>query len=299
MILNTSITGDKAIACVLGDPVGHSVSPVIHNTLSEIMGFSMLYIPVRVSKDSLKEAVLGLKAINALGCNVTVPHKTAIMSFIDIIDDAAKAAGAVNTISFKNGILYGYNTDSYGFVKSFEEETGTSLTGKRVVLLGAGGAARGIAFALIRKGASDITVINRTFDNALKLAESMNVYAEASTVHAVMSMTDESSKALQNADIIINTTSVGMKGCEDRMPFQEDIVFRPDQIIYDIVYTPLETKLLKFGEKCGCKTVNGLGMLVHQGVAAFEIWSGIKVPDIISNELVIRLAQYMKACEGK
>lgn len=259
---------------LIGDPVGQSLSPAMHNAAFRALGLNCAYITLRVPKPTLANAIAGVRALGIAGLNVTIPHKISIISLLDELDESAKLVGAVNTVKNNRGKLIGFNTDGEGALRALEEKI-DSVKGKEVVLLGAGGAARAIAFSLARAGAR-LTIANRTVPRAQALASA--VEQKLSTNVKVASLNRaELTKALKNVDVLINATSVGMHPKIDKTLVRANMM-RRGLVVYDIVYKPLRTKLLREARRAGGKTIDGLGMLVHQGALAFEIWTGKRAP---------------------
>lgn len=251
---------------VMGDPIEHSKSPAMHNAWFGEMSIDATYIPVHVSSENLESAVAGLKALGASGWNITIPHKTAIIPYLDELDELAKKMGAVNTVvRTKEGTLKGYNTDGVGFVRSLEEAVGKSHKDKPVLLIGAGGAARGIAFAMQQQGYTNLTIANRTVANAQAIVDEMGVG------HAISLA--EAEELLADFSILVQMTSAGLATGNFSMPFSLERLAK-GAIVADIVYNPLMTPFLKAAAKKGATVVTGLGMFVHQGAIAFEHWLG-------------------------
>ncbi len=265
------ITGQTKVFGIIGYPVAHSLSPAMHNAAFSAIGYPGVYVPFPVSKDLLPQAVVGLKALGVGGVSVTVPHKVAVMDFLDTIDPLATRIGAVNTIVIRDGRLEGTNTDWLGAVRALEEAT--DLKGKRAVVLGAGGAARAVVFGLLEAG-SRVVVLNRTVAKAEALAKELGT--EAGSLEDINRI---------SADILIQTTTVGMD--EDRSPVPAAILSR-FQVVMDIVYSPLKTRLLREAEAAGCRIVDGLAMLVYQGAAQFELWTGQRAPIEIMRQAALR-----------
>lgn len=259
---------------LIGDPVEQSLSPAMHNAAFRALGLNCAYIALRVPKPMLADAIAGVRGLDVAGLNVTIPHKISIISLLDELDESANLVGAVNTVKNNRGKLIGFNTDGEGALRALEEKIG-SVKGKEVVLLGAGGAARAIAFSLARAGAR-LTIANRTVPRAQALASA--VEQKLSTNVKVASLNRaELIKALKNVDVLINATSVGMHPKIDKTLVRANMM-RRGLVVYDIVYKPLRTKLLRAARRAGGKTIDGLGMLVHQGALAFEIWTGKRAP---------------------
>jgi len=251
---------------VIGDPIEHSKSPAMHNAWFEELSIDATYIPVHVSSENLESAVAGLKTLGASGWNITIPHKTAIIPYLDELDELAQKMGAVNTVvRTKEGRLKGYNTDGVGFVRSLEEAVGKSHKDKPVLLIGAGGAARGIAFAMQQQGYMNLTIANRTVANAQAIVDEMGIGNAISLA--------EAEETLADFGILVQMTSAGLATGNFSMPFSLERLTK-GAIVADIVYNPLMTPFLKAAEEKGATVVTGLGMFVHQGAIAFEHWLG-------------------------
>lgn len=284
MEIESRVTGKTKLLGVIGNPIEHTISPQLHNTISARLGLDFVYVPLRVERDDLESAVKGLKALNFIGFNVTVPYKKDVMRYINENSKEALLMGAVNTVKNLRGRLYGYNTDAEGFSRSFKEESGTGFKGKNVALIGAGGAARAIAVKIALEGANKISIINRTASRALEIAELLNSNIGTIADH-YEAHNDNLEDIFGRSDIIINTTSAGMFPDTEAYPATKPINFSKGQIVYDVVYNPLKTKFIKNAEEHGCTAINGLGMLFYQGINAYEIWTGVKIPDNIVKDL--------------
>ena len=257
---------------LLGYPLGHSVSPAMHNHVFNKLNLDYCYIPVEVTPENLGPVFSGLSKINTGGFNVTIPHKIAILEYLDEIDPLAEKIGAVNTICLNNGKTKGYNTDGEGFVQSLEEKGNLTVEGKKIFILGCGGAVRAIAMTLAFRGAGQIYICNRTQSKAEHLAREINKQiTECAT--AVEPVESTIATHLNTCDILINGTRLGMHPHTDTSPIDGSLL-SPHLVVADIVYNPLMTRLLRDAEQCGCTTVDGLGMLVFQGAAAFSLWTG-------------------------
>ncbi|KOO52253.1 shikimate dehydrogenase [Viridibacillus arvi] len=252
---------------VIGDPIEHSMSPAMHNQWFSEENLDAAYLPIHVLPEQLEDAIKSLEMLGASGWNVTIPHKTAIIPFLDELDTMAKKMGAVNTVVRQaDGKLKGYNTDGLGFVRSLEEAIGDTHRDGRVLLIGAGGAARGIAFALQHTGYQTITIANRTVANAEQICQELGSSANAITLK-------EAEATLGDYDILIQTTPAGLKNGSLQLPFELDQL-STKAIVADIVYNPLMTPFLQAAEQRGATVVTGLGMFVHQGALAFNHWLG-------------------------
>lgn len=267
---------------VIGDPIAQSKSPEMHNTWYEQGNVDATYIPIHVKPEDLQQAVASFKLLGTSGWNVTIPHKQTIIPFLDELDELAKKMGAVNTVvRTAQGKLKGYNTDGPGFVKSLEEAIGHEKRTEPVLLIGAGGAARGIAFALQMAGYENITIANRTKEKAQQIVDEMNT-GTAITMH-------QAEENLSEYRIFIQTTPAGMSTGNFALPFSLE-KFPTGAIAADIVYNPLMTPFLQAAEQKGATIVNGLGMFVHQGAIAYEHWLG-SYPN--TNAMIARLTEQL------
>lgn len=257
---------------VFGDPVKHSKSPIMLNRAFRETGVNACYAAFHVTPEQLKEATQGIRALGYGGVNVTIPHKVEIMQYMDVLDESAQAIGAVNTVVHRDGRLIGYNTDGIGYVRSLKEETGLSLAGMRVAVIGAGGAARGIVYALLKEWTEKVTIVNRTEASATALAEAMKMYG---TVEGMGLADFENIK--EEIGIVINTTSVGMHPKVEESPLSAPQLHK-GMMVSDIIYNPMKTRLLKEAESIGCRIHGGLGMFIYQGAFAFEYWTGKSAP---------------------
>ncbi len=250
------------LCALIGNPVEHSMSPIMHNIAFKKMGLNFVYLALKV--DNLEDTLKGMRALNIRGFNVTIPYKIEVMKYLNGIDKTARRIGSVNTIVNNNSYLKGFNTDWLGAIKSIEEKT--SIKGKKVVMLGAGGAARAVAFGIKnRKG--NLTILNRTVEKAEKLSKEVDCNFGGL----------DDLKHL-SCDILINTTSVGMYPNKN-LSLVEKNILKNVGFVFDVVYNPLKTKLLRDAEGVGCQIIGGIDMLVLQGAEAFELWTG-KKPDI-------------------
>ena len=274
------IKGSTNIVGLIGHPVEHSFSPPMHNAAFEELGMDYAYVAFDVDPANLKSAIEGAESLNIKGFNVTIPHKIEVMKYLDELDGVARLIGAVNTIDFKN--MKGYNTDGIGAVRAIEEVT--SIKNKNVVIAGAGGASRAISFYIAKYGADSLTILNRNAEKAQKLAEDVSDSGLISDVDAASIM--EIDNHVKNADILIDTTPVGMDPHIDDEAIVKAENMHEDLVVFDAVYNPNETVLLKEAIKAGAKPVYGIKMLLYQGVESFEIWTGKKAPvDVMEKAL--------------
>ena len=281
------ISGKTRLCGLIGDPVEHSMSPVMHNAAFREIGLDYLYLPFRVKREELGKAIEGMRALNIRGLNVTIPHKVAVIRFMDELDPLAEKISAVNTIVNDDGVLTGYNTDGSGFLQALLER-GIEPEGKNVVILGAGGASRAISFTLADRGAH-LIILNRPeeFDWAEELASKISQIFTRK-VEALELNRENVAKTLENTNILVNATSAGMSPDVDETPLDSDLL-RPGLIVYDIVYNPIKTRLQGEAEAAGAETINGVDMLVWQGALAFEMWTGRKAPVELMREETIKL----------
>jgi shikimate dehydrogenase len=274
---------------IFGYPIGHSLSPLMHNTAFAYHGLDAVYLPFPIYPAHLEIAVKSIAALPIHGVNVTIPHKQAVMAWLDDISAEARLIGAVNTIHLQDGRLHGYNTDGIGFLRSLAE-VGSQVEDRTVILLGAGGAARAIAVQLCIAGIRRLYLANRTPTRA----EALAAFLKQNIPHADISVIamGESSLAthLAHTDIVVNATSIGMQ-THDPMILPSTAI-GPRHLVCDIVYRPLRTLLLREAQQQGARTVDGLGMLLHQGAQAFEIWTARAFPiSLIRERLLLALAE--------
>lgn len=280
------ITAKTKICGLIGDPVEHSMSPAMHNAAFAASGLDFIYVPFRVEKERLREAIGGLRGLNIRGLNVTIPHKVSVIPFLDGLDELAEKIGAVNTIVNEDGRLTGHNTDAGGFLRALAE-SGIKPAGKKVVVLGAGGAARAIAFTLAGNGASPL-IMNRKleFGWAVSLAgqleQAFNIKVEALELSEA-----NLEAALRRADILVNATSVGMSPNRNDTPVPRRLL-KAELAVFDVVYNPRKTRLLTEAGAAGAVTISGLEMLVWQGALAFEMWTGRKAPAALMREEALK-----------
>jgi len=279
------ISAKTKICGLIGDPVEHSVSPVMHNAAFNSLGLDYIYLPFRVARDNLTGAIDGLKVLNIRGFNITIPHKVAVIPLLDEMEPMAEKIGAVNTIVNDKGRLKGHNTDAGGFLKALLGR-GVEPKGKKVVVLGAGGASRAISFTLAERRA-EIVILNRKMemDWAVELASSISQFSTREA--KALELNDENLlSVLEAADILVNATSVGMSPDSNNSPLPARLL-KPELVVFDVVYNPLKTRLLAEAETAGAETISGIDMLVWQGALAFELWTGAKAPtDIIKAKAI-------------
>ena len=257
---------------IIGNPVKHSASPYMQTQAFHALGINAIYVPFEVKKENIKDAIKALKVLNVKGVNVTVPYKEEIIPYLDEIDRNAKIIGSVNTIKIENEKAFGFNTDAPGFILALKEE-GISVKGKNILILGAGGTSKALSYILLKEGVNKIFVLNRTFEKAKKIENHLKSYGN---IEAFELSNENLKNFLPQVDIIINTTSLGLK--KDDPPIFDYSLFslNSNLVVVDVIY--FETPFLRAAKKYNLKTVNGKGMLLYQGALAFEIWTSKKAP---------------------
>lgn len=270
-----TLSGTTQVLGIIGDPVAHSLSPRLHNAAFAALGLDMVYVALPVRADDVGDAVRGLAALGFRGANVTIPHKGAVLPFLDTLSEDARLAAAVNTIVVEERRLRGHNTDVEGVRGSLVAAVGDSLAGERALILGAGGAARAAAIALARLGA-DLTIVNRTLPAAERLAALTKAGVRGSTCVACP-LTDLTATLVAEQRVLVNATSLGMGGTSKVPATLADNV-SAGQVVFDAVYTPARTALLAGAEERGAIVVDGLSMLVRQAAVAFELFTSVAAP---------------------
>jgi shikimate dehydrogenase len=263
----------KKLYAVIGEPIAHSMSPQMHNDLFQYYNLDAHYQPLLVKKENLRDAVVGLKAIGVSGFNVTIPHKTDIIPFLDEVDPLALKIGAVNTVVNQDGKFIGYNTDGLGFMAGLSSLV-EDVSVQKVLMIGAGGAAKAIYYTLAKNGIQTLNICNRTVQKAIDL-----IYDCPFKPNSKALSIEEAENQLQQYDIIIQTTNIGMSPLLNQLPLSLDGL-KKRSIVCDIIYNPLETQLLKVAKEKEAVIQNGIEMFVHQGAIAFQYWTGI-MPDVI------------------
>lgn len=270
------IDGKTRICGLIGNPVEHTLSPMIHNTLAERFGHNLVYVPFPVDTGRAAEAVKGAEALQILGLNVTVPYKSEVISCLREVDPLAEAIGAVNTLVSVPGGFKGYNTDMEGLYRAMESE-GIRIAGEEVVLLGAGGAARAVAYLCAVKGAKRVYLLNRTLDKAEKVAEEVNGRIGR---EAVLPMRlQEYTKLPEGKYLAVQGTSVGLAPNVEAAVIEDQAFYEKIHTGFDLIYSPWETKFMRLVKESGGRAYNGLKMLLYQGVTAYELWNGVQVSE--------------------
>lgn len=279
------VRGSSQVVGVFGCPVEHSLSPAMHNAAFAALKLSYIYVPFPVQPQALAAAVRSLPALGIVGVNLTIPHKEAVLSSLDEVAPYARRVGAVNTVHCVDTRLHGHNTDGAGFLaplRSFDVPP-RSLA----VVVGAGGAARSVVFALAESGFR-VALLNRSASRAVDLAAAVDACYPGSVRVIETDARAELGQAVAEASLLVQTTSVGMHPAEEALPDVPLEALHPALLVYDLIYNPVETRLLREARARGCRTLNGVQMLVHQGAAAFEIWTGVWPPTDVMEHAVLR-----------
>ncbi len=270
-----NINGKTEIYGVIGYPVRHTFSPIMHNAAFKNLGMNAVYLPLEVKPEDLKSVVSSMRSLGVRGFNVTIPHKEDIVKYLDYIDKEASLIKAVNTIVNEKGKLKGFNTDGKGFVKSLKEEFGMSPRGKRFFIMGAGGAARAISFSIALQGAGRVILVDAVAEKAVKLANALTRNTSCEAI-ALKNERRGMKELILDSDVLINATPCGMK-VSDRKLLDPNLLHR-GLCVYDVIYNPRTTKLLKDARSKGARIANGMGMLLNQGAISFNLWTGRHAP---------------------
>lgn len=284
--MSKHITGHTGLLCLLGSPVAHSVSPEMHNEACDQLGLDYSYLAFDVPEAKMPQAVEGLRTMGARGWNITMPGKNIMCKLADKLSPASEISGACNTIVNDNGVLTAYTTDGVGFMRAVAEN-GVDIIGKKMTLLGAGGAATAILVQAALDGVEEINVFNikdAFYERAEGIAEKLNERTSCKvTLHDFSDM-EVLRKCVAESAILVNGTSVGMAPNTDATMIEDTSMFRPDLFVFDVIYNPQETRLLREARAAGCKAANGMYMLLYQGAASFKLWTGEDMPVEIIKE---------------
>lgn len=281
-----ALSGSTAVVGVFGFPVAHSRSPAMHNAAFAALGLNYIYVPFPVAPEALGTAIRSLAALGIVGVNLTIPHKERVLPFLDELTEEARNVGAVNTVHQVDGRLLGDNTDGVGFYEPLRE-LGFEVEGRCVLLIGAGGAARSVAMRLAQEGAR-IVIANRTLERAQSLARDV-ARASGGLEPTVIGLDDSGvlARAVGAAELLVNTTKVGMAPEQEAPPPVPAGALHNGLMVYDLVYNPIETVLLREARSRGCRVLTGVKMLVYQGAAAFERWTGVRPPTDVMEAAVL------------
>lgn len=284
--MTSNISGHTGLLCLLGSPVAHSISPAMHNEACRQLGLDYAYLAFDVKEENMPKAIEALKLLGARGWNITMPGKNIMCKLADRLSPASEISGSANTVINDNGVLTATTTDGVGFMEAVKEN-GMDLTGKTMTLLGAGGAATAILVQAALDGLKEIHVFNikdAFYPRAQEIADKLNEKTGCKVTLNDFSDPEILKKAISESDILVNGTSVGMAPKTDASLITDLSLLRPDLFVFDVIYNPEETKLLKDAKAAGCKTANGLFMLLHQGAASFKLWTGQDMPVEIIRE---------------
>jgi len=288
--MKKEINGKTKIIGIIGKNIENSLSPLIHNQIILKHSLNFCYLPFQVEDTNLAIAIQGTKALNIRGVNITFPYKVKVIKFLDEVEESARRIGAVNTIVNNKGILTGYNTDVIGFKKSLQDNGKFVIKEKNAVILGAGGAARGVIYTLLEEGIEEISIFNRTLEKAEKIKQDFSLFFPQSSINIFSFEQDNIKDKIEEAHLLVNATSLGMPPKIDNTPLPDEKLFHPDLLVYDLIYHPARTLFLRQAERAGAKIINGLPMLVYQGIESFFLWSGLKVEGKEALEIIRQIA---------
>lgn len=269
--LNTGVLG------LVGYPLSHSISPLLHNHTIKEENLNYIYLPFPVEPEKFADALIGFRAINVRGLNLTIPYKEKVLPYLDRLDSLAARIGAVNTIVNDNGIFAGYNTDITGLARMIRDDGNFSIKDKKVLLIGAGGAARAAGISVLSEGAAKLYILNRTIDKGSKLVEEWKKFYPTVELKALPLDPLYYEPFIKEVDLLIDTTPVGMAPYSEVAPVISSEYLNKNMLVVDLVYNPRETSLLKAAKKAGAKCLNGMGMLIYQGIESFKLWTGYEI----------------------
>lgn len=278
--MTQKITGHTELIGLIAYPIRHSSSPEMHNEAFQKLGLDYAYLAFEVGNEDLEDTIKGFRAMKVRGSNVSMPNKTVVHKYLDKLSEAAELCGAVNTIVNDNNVLTGHITDGIGYMKSLED-AGIDTIGKKITVAGAGGAATAIEIQAALDGVAEISIFNRKdkfFERGEKTIKDINERTKCKATLYDLADLDKLKEEIADSCLFANATGVGMKPLEGQTYIPDTSFFRPDLIVTDTVYEPRETELLKMAKKAGCRTMNGLGMMLFQGAAAFKLWMGKDMP---------------------
>ena len=274
--MKKDINGKTKIIGIIGKNIENSLSPLIHNQIILKHSLNFCYLPFKVEDTNLAIAIQGIKALNIRGVNITFPYKVKVIKFLDEVEKSAQRVGAVNTIVNNKGILTGYNTDVIGFKKSLQEDGKFAIKGDKAVILGAGGAARAVVYALLEEGIEEIYIFNRTPEKAEKIRQDLLPFFPGSKMNIFPLEEENLKNKIERAHLLVNAISLGIPPKINNTPLSDKRLFNPDILVYDLIYYPAKTLFLRQAERAGAKIINGLPMLVYQGIESFYLWTGFK-----------------------
>jgi shikimate dehydrogenase len=289
------ISVDTKIYAVIGEPIAQSLSPQLHNGLFEETGVDALYLPIAVKSEDLEKLMDGFRLMNFGGFNITKPHKMEIMKYLDHLDPLAEKIGAVNTVVYRDGEMVGYNTDGFGFIKSIESKIKIPKDELTILILGCGGAVKSVAMALADWGIKKVIIANRTVAKAEELANQINI-SWSGKAQAIEMTPEALKKAVDEAAVLVNGTSLGMADTAQQSPLPKELL-KKELLVYDMIYSPAVTQLMKDAKMIGAQTENGLEMLLYQGLLAFELWTGIFPDPADGKKLLVKGIEGIKQDE--
>ena len=275
--MKKEINGKTKIIGLIGENIENSLSPLFHNQIILKNSLDFCYLAFQVAETDLGESIQGIRALNIRGVNITFPYKEKVIEFLDEVEESARRIGAVNTIVNNKGNLSGYNTDVIGFKKSLQDKEKFVIKEKKAVILGAGGAARGVIYALLEEGIEEISIFNRTLEKAEKIEQDFSPFFPRSIINLFSFEQNDLKDKIKEANLLLNATSIGMASQLNNTPLLDKKLFHPNLLVYDIIYHPAKTLFLREAERAEAKIINGLPMLVYQGIESFYLWSGLKV----------------------
>ncbi|APM38391.1 shikimate dehydrogenase [Clostridium kluyveri] len=278
--MTQKITGHTELIGLIAYPIRHSSSPEMHNEAFQKLGLDYAYLAFEVGNENLEDTIKGFRAMKVRGSNVSMPNKTVVHKYLDKLSEAAELCGAVNTIVNDNNVLTGHITDGIGYMKSLED-AGINIIGKKITVAGAGGAATAIEIQAALDGVAEISIFNRKdkfFERGEKTVKDINERTKCKAILYDLADLDKLKEEIADSCLFANATGVGMKPLEGQTYIPDTSFFRPDLIVTDTVYEPRKTELLRMAKKAGCRTMNGLGMMLFQGAAAFKLWMGKDMP---------------------
>jgi len=274
--MKKEINGKTKIIGVIGKNIENSLSPLIHNQIILKYSLNFCYLPFQVTETNLTKTIQGIKALNIRGVNITFPYKEKVIEFLDELEESARRIGAVNTIVNNKGFLTGYNTDVIGFKKSLQEDGKFVIKEKKAVILGAGGAARAVVYALLEEEIEEICIFNRTLEKAKKIKQDLSSFFPKSHISVFPLEKEDLKNKIEKSHLLVNTTSIGMAPRVDNTPLPDEKLFHPNILVYDLIYHPAKTLFLRQAERAEANVINGLPMLVYQGIESFYLWTGLK-----------------------
>lgn len=274
--MKKEINGKTKIIGIIGKNIKNSLSPLFHNQIILKYSLKFCYLPFQVTENDLTQAIQGIRALSIKGVNITFPYKEKVIEFLDKVEESARRIGAVNTIVNNKGILIGYNTDVIGFKKSLQEDAKFTVKKKKAVILGAGGAARAVVYALLEEEIEEICIFNRTLEKAKMIKRNLSSFFPKSSISVFPLEEEDLKDKIEKAHLLVNATSLGIPPRVDNTPLPDEKLFHPDLLVYDLIYHPVRTIFLRQAERAGAKIINGLPMLVYQGIESFYLWTGLK-----------------------